>query len=199
MKDKKILAFLPARLVKGVNKWYILYYQTNPQTAELERFRPTYNLNRIKNIRLRNRTAKGYVDQINNLLPDGYPFTTDDPQYSSINDALDFFEENKYADICTDAIRPYKRLVIDIKEYVEKKNIKCRIGQFSSLNALGVMNYNKSFTSNHDHLYVFGYALKPSTPQTDKNRMNTRHRKYLKKMYEKELLVSLDGDSLYSC
>lgn len=28
--------------------------------------------------------------------------------------------------------------------------------------------------------------------------MNTRHRKHLKKMYEKELLVSLDGYSLYS-
>ncbi len=154
MKDKKILPFLPARTVKGKNKWYILYYQTNPETLELERFRPTYNINRIKNIRLRTRTANGYVDKINKLLPDGYPFTDNsDPAYSSINAALDFFEENKYPDICNEAVRPYKRLVTDIKEYVEQKSIKSRIGDFSSLNALGVMKYINSKRSIGGYTY----------------------------------------------
>lgn len=144
MKDKKILLYLPAKLVKGNNRWYILYYQTDPNTGDFKRFRPTYNLNRIKDIQLRIRTANGYISQINKLLPTGYPFQNDEPHYQSVAKALDFFETNKYPAICEESVRPYKRLVGDIKEFLKKNKLeKLAIGDFSELNALEVMAFIK--------------------------------------------------------
>ena len=64
------------------------------------------------------------------------------PAESSINVALDFFEENKYPSICEQTIRPYKRLVGDIREWVKKKRVvEKRIKDFSELDAAGVMKY----------------------------------------------------------
>lgn len=65
--------YIPARLVVG-SRWYIIYYQVNPDTGERERFRETYDLNRIKNKKDRKVRALQIIDEINTKLVYGYPY-----------------------------------------------------------------------------------------------------------------------------
>lgn len=66
--------YLPARLVQASDRWYICFYQTNPVTGKRERFRETFDINRVKSIRRRRQMANKRIDEINNQLPLGYPF-----------------------------------------------------------------------------------------------------------------------------
>jgi len=68
---KKI--FLPARICRGY-RWYISYHQYNPHTEKRENFRPTFDLNRIKNIAEREKHAQRCKKFVNEGLPHGYPF-----------------------------------------------------------------------------------------------------------------------------
>lgn len=159
MTNKKILPYIPARLVKGQQAWYILYYQTNPKTGVLKRFRETYNINRVKEISNKIRLAKDICKRINKELPHGFPYVDkNDPSQSSINEALDFFEENKYPAICDDAIRPYKRLVGDIREWIKKKKLKNKlIRDFSELDAIGIMKFiwdKRNISNNSYNRYI---------------------------------------------
>lgn len=67
-------SFVPPRLVKGKQYWYILFYQVHPLTNELVRFRETKNLNRIPSIREREKAAKRYMAEIYAAMMKGYPF-----------------------------------------------------------------------------------------------------------------------------
>ena len=78
------LNYLPARLVRGLSRWYILYYQVNPATNQRERFRETYDLNRIVDINERLMRAEKIIEQLNARLPLGFPFESVDAQ-SKIN------------------------------------------------------------------------------------------------------------------
>ena len=82
-------------------------------------------------------------EKINKELPLGWPFTdSSDPSYSSMNQALDFFEENKYPSISEEAIRPYRRLVDDIREWaIVKKFGQKRINVLTELNAVSVLKF----------------------------------------------------------
>lgn len=64
---------LPSRIVTG-NRWYIIFYQTNPVTGEYTRFRQSYDINRIKNHKERMKVAKQHLDEVNKKLPTGWPF-----------------------------------------------------------------------------------------------------------------------------
>lgn len=86
-----MMNYIPARLVKG-QTWYIVYYAWDPATRERERFRQTYDLNRIKSIRERMNKARLIIAEINRKLPHGYPFTEqahqDKLQLTSIETAV---------------------------------------------------------------------------------------------------------------
>lgn len=62
-----------AELKKGY-RWYIEYAAYNPATEKQERIRETYNLNRIKDEKERQKEAEKIVKQINLRLPKGFPF-----------------------------------------------------------------------------------------------------------------------------
>lgn len=74
VQKKMCQTFLPARLVNGKMRTYILYYQTNPVTGIRERFRETFDLNRIKSKQERLKRARQIIKEINERLPHGYPF-----------------------------------------------------------------------------------------------------------------------------
>ncbi|MCF8237684.1 MAG: site-specific integrase [Saprospiraceae bacterium] len=65
--------YLPARLVKGVS-WYIVFYAWDPATGQRERFRQSFDLNRIKSPKDRMAKARLIIADINKKLPSGYPF-----------------------------------------------------------------------------------------------------------------------------
>ena len=54
-------------------KWYIEFYQTNPLTGKMDRFRQTPQLNRIKDLRLRAKYAHEIEAEINLRLPLALP------------------------------------------------------------------------------------------------------------------------------
>lgn len=70
--------------------WYIEYYQTDPDTGDMVRFRETYQLNRIKDLKERKRKAKEFCRTINKLLPDGFPFNLNrtEKQLTTCEDAI---------------------------------------------------------------------------------------------------------------
>lgn len=76
MKKNFTLSFQPAYINKTSNGWYITFYQTNPKTGERKRFRQTFDINRIKDKKIRMARARQIVHEINLLLPHGYPFTS---------------------------------------------------------------------------------------------------------------------------
>lgn len=66
--------YIPARIVEGAYRWYIVFYQTNPKTGKLVRFRQTFDLNRVPDPDERRNKADLHVKQINAKLPLGYPY-----------------------------------------------------------------------------------------------------------------------------
>lgn len=71
--------YLPARLVKGnlkgKDRWWITFYQTNPTTNKRERFMPTFDMNRIAKRSDRLKFANEKIAKINKALKYGYPFS----------------------------------------------------------------------------------------------------------------------------
>lgn len=63
MKKKFMPAFEPPRLVTGEDRWYILIYAPN-EKGDKVRYRPTFNLNRIQDLRLRKARGKELVNKI---------------------------------------------------------------------------------------------------------------------------------------
>ena len=74
------LEFLPPRLVEAVQGWYIVFYQTNPATGELERERKSYKLGRVGE-RERKKRGNELCAVIKKLLPLGYPWVAQGKVY----------------------------------------------------------------------------------------------------------------------
>lgn len=94
---KPVGTYLPARLVKAKDRWYISYYATDPSNSQYTKHRFTGDLNRIKDLKLRARRAKELIEMVNTLLPSGYPYVMPDnktqkqstPLIDAINIAID--------------------------------------------------------------------------------------------------------------
>ena len=65
--------YLPARLVRAKDRWFISFYQTDPLDRIRRRHRETYDLNRVENKHQRLELAKNLIRKINAQLPYGYP------------------------------------------------------------------------------------------------------------------------------
>lgn len=73
----KVLDYTPAEYIVAARETYILFYQTNPDTGKRVRFRPTFNLNRIKDSAIRAKRGEMICKKVNKLLPSGYPFVSE--------------------------------------------------------------------------------------------------------------------------
>ena len=75
MKKKFLPSFQPPRLVKASQGWYIVWYEAEPATGQLKRFRNTFQLNRIKNKVTRLQRAQAVIEEITRgLASGGYAF-----------------------------------------------------------------------------------------------------------------------------
>lgn len=151
--------YLPARLVKAVGGWYVLFYQTNPATKKRQKFRPTYQLNRIKSKTERIKRAKEIVKELNDeLLPFGYPFVSkddimhqhhelelvDELESTSIQDAMQLAAKIKTAETTRKrTIQMYQSNLRVFDEFLDKKKKIARlsVGRFSTKYALAFMDY----------------------------------------------------------
>jgi len=75
MKKNFLPTWEPPRLVKGNNRWYIVLYAINDITKLRERFRFTFNLNRIKDVPTREKRGQEIVDKLTWWLEQGRPIS----------------------------------------------------------------------------------------------------------------------------
>jgi len=93
------MEYLPARLVRGSNRWYIIYYVRDPVTMKWTRERKTFRLNRISNKKQRAILAASIIEDLNNKLPAGWPWNEIDPHLEkkqmNIIDAIEYANKIK--------------------------------------------------------------------------------------------------------
>lgn len=139
---EKIHDYKPAELVEGEYRWYIKYYQMDPASGKLKRFRETYNLNRIKSIRERRKKAKHIIIQINANLPKGWPYGAGELYAPSIVDAI---EVAKGIKCNTDRQRTIDTVVSTCNVFVEflgKKHwLEMKAKDFGPKQAVAFLDY----------------------------------------------------------
>lgn len=144
---KKTFPYLPAQLIKSSQGWYIKFRQTNPETGERVLFRWTYDLNRIKDKRLRKREATKLIVDINNMLPDGYPFTDPDApakMVTTVSEALAIAEAIKCDSDRYYTVKDYKSTCKIFLSWASKKEYdEIPILEFSRGKALEFLDYVK--------------------------------------------------------
>jgi len=139
------LSYYPARIVKG-HRWYIVYYQTDPDAPDLgpARIRETFNLNRVKDLKIRKREAERIRDEINALLPTGFPYNKEElklvPKVSII-EALGVALEIKVAKRRVDTVRGYRSIFNIISRYLEAKGLcDLDVKLFDKKHAMGFLD-----------------------------------------------------------
>lgn len=137
--------YLPARLVQGTSRWYILFYSVNPLTGERIRFRETFELNRIHDTTERLKKACIIIDDINARLPDGYPFEQYYKESVGKMGILEAIELAKEVKCNTDRARTagsVESICRIFRGFLEnKKWTEFKIGQFKKKHALMFLDY----------------------------------------------------------
>lgn len=139
-----IMDYIPARLVKG-KTWYIVYYTLDPLTGKKERFRASFDLNRIRSARDRLAKARHIVAEINQKLPYGYPFSEASETHrlmaTPIAIAIRAATAIKIQGIRPDSARTYTSFADLMIEYLEKQGLHGKpVGAFSKADALIYMD-----------------------------------------------------------
>ena len=146
MKKKKLLpAYEPARLVRGGARWYIVAYQHG------ERFRITFNLNRIMDLRMRERRGQELALKVNWWLQQGrerarfaeqeVPGRVTADQAANalgatpVHQAIDFALQVKQATTREDTYKSYRSIAGMLQEF-----LKVRGWQSMAVQELGKMH-----------------------------------------------------------
>ena len=131
-----------ARIVKGY-RWYIEYYQMNPKTGFLDRFRETYQINRIKNLRDRQKKAEELCEMINRQLPNGFPFNNyTDQQLTNVIDAIEFAVKLKSKGTRSETKRGYNGYCNILMQYLKGENLgNMGIIEFDNRKAITFLDY----------------------------------------------------------
>ena len=144
MEKKFCPNFLPAELVKGAQGWYIKFYQTDPRTGKRKLFRLTFDLNRIKKKNLRLVRARQIINDINAMLPNGYPFTVqlNSEMYTPLEEAVTLAHRIKCQTDRQRTIETYESLQRIFLEFAgEKKYLQWKISDFSRREAVEFMDW----------------------------------------------------------
>lgn len=148
--DKKIFHFRPAELRKNADRWQILYYVESPtDPGVFLRKRETFELNRIKSEKEREKVAFRWIRRLNdNLLPNGYPFVSIKKIESPImplHKAWDFAVKIKQVSDKIETVRTYRGI----------DSIFCQFLEFENLSDLPVSLFSKKHvTAFSDYITV---------------------------------------------
>lgn len=146
--------WLPARLVKASDRWYISYYAYCPKKGTRRKFRETFNLNRIHNLQKRERRAIHLIELLNWWVDSG----NDPVDFSeraaivaqqkatkvasiSLVEGVELVLQLKEADLRKATMNSYRsvaRLFLDFAERKGWSNIDCQ--QFSKAYAAAYMD-----------------------------------------------------------
>jgi integrase len=149
----------PARLVKAADRWYISFYAPDEQGVRTK-FRPTFNLNRITDLRERASRAELLIRKINWWLERGKPAwqfderkvklhvvvveeatVMDELMSMSVESAVEHGLELKKVGAKADTIRSYKSIVGMFQSFLKDKNWqKLRVGEFQHKHAVAYID-----------------------------------------------------------
>ncbi len=156
------LEYLPARLIEGKRKWYILFYQEQPNAKPNQlkrRFRPTFGLNFIPDLIARKRYASLKIKDINKILEKGTPYVYPKERKvklpveqtlkdTNIVDALELAEKIKCNTDRERTIGMVESMCRIFNEFLDiKKWKKMKINDFSKKHAVAFLDYGL-FTRN---------------------------------------------------
>jgi len=186
MKKNFLPAFTPARLVQGKARWYIIFNASSEKSNLLERYRPTFSLNRIKCLHTRLKRGEELTQKINWWLEKGYePWLFDEKkvpfnflqagtvkksifQQTNVIEALEYIKEVKSKGLARHTARSYRSHTNILIRFLQKKKYaSIAINDFSKNLAMQFLDYrltadNVSHTTYNNiitNLRVIFYAL----------------------------------------
>jgi integrase len=163
--DKKNFALEP-RLVISSDRWYILYYLLDENTGVKERFRETYGLNRIKDLKARKKKANEIIKR---LLTESREVTsTTTASKITLQEGLDLAYKIKTVTDRPATIRSYKWAYDIFNKFIEKEKVgKKPLEDFSKRLAMKTMDYvlierkvgNRTYNGFLGHIKLFFNTL----------------------------------------
>jgi len=146
--------FEPARLVKSLDRWYILFYAFDPRRNNRRRVKWTFNLNRIHDLRRRERRAVQLVDLLNDWMESGYSaFDFSEREARMIKQRREMVEQMSVSDaveralqlkkdLRKDTYRSYKGIARLFLRYAEQRRwLSADIGSFRKTWAAAYMDH----------------------------------------------------------
>ncbi|MDF1867718.1 MAG: hypothetical protein P1U70_23060 [Saprospiraceae bacterium] len=165
------IPYLPARLVKGF-RWYILYYQTNPATGKRERFRETFDLNRIHDLEKRYEMAIQQLRIIDSKLPLGYPFQNEISKTPSRENIVTAIQIGTKI-LCKSERKRTRQTAVSMSnifnDFLEIEDLKdMKIGEFRKIHARKFLDYglfereiaNRTYNNYVERMKTLFYELK---------------------------------------
>lgn len=155
-KKNLCLDFKPAELVKGTDRWYIKYYQT--EKGILKRFRLTFDLNRITSLKERELRSLDLLKKVNWWLARGKPvknfseeladrYISEEEglnmqQSTKIIDAVEIALQIKRTKVRPASIRTYDSVGNLFLAYLHDKQMQhFTIAQFTKKHAVNYLDY----------------------------------------------------------
>lgn len=166
------IVYEKAYLIKGKREWYIKYYQTNPSTGQKQRFRPTFNLNRIKDLAEREDLALKVIKDINAKLPYGWPFENQFkglPSRTNVLKALLIAEKICATSDRKNTNRNYRSIVNIFSRFLHIENLtELSISEITKSHAVAFLDYalferqiaNRTYNNYLERLKKFWTELK---------------------------------------
>jgi integrase/recombinase XerD len=148
--EKKFLPdFLPPRVVKAKQGWYLEWYEKNPATGQLDRIRKTFSLNRIRSKSQRSLQAQRILVKITQqLLEGGYLYRADgQPKATtySLDQALDMALKGKLQRASRDTQNSYNSTATIFKHWLQKQGLQRKDPQsFTRRHAIAFLDHCQS-------------------------------------------------------
>lgn len=146
----EINGFKPAILKKGY-RWYLEYSFIDIESGEWIRKRESYNLNRIKDLRLREQKFRKIQNELNKKLASGWPYREQVAKKKKekkkkkkikLSDGIQFALDIKLTSNRTDSHRTYNSKARIFLEWAKKRELlDIPVRHFSTVNAVEFLNY----------------------------------------------------------
>ncbi len=148
MEKKFLLSYIPAQLKQYPNRWTIIFGQYNPLTQRVEQISKTFNVNRIKDEKLRLQRAKELITTLNShLLPKGWPFVEVEKEttkgFTVLEDALELAYQIKIRGKAKTSQISYRNQYKTFLDFIEDSDFKLSVLHFQKKHAQEYSDYLK--------------------------------------------------------
>jgi integrase len=146
MKKKFLPSFQPPRLVRGGGGWYVVWYEANPATGALQRFRNTFQLNRIAAKAKRLERAQAILEEISRALASGgYVYAGKQETglgFASLREAVTLARDLKTHNAPTETLHAYNSMTGIFLDWAQAERLDLApVKSFTRLAAVRFLDY----------------------------------------------------------